>query len=231
MVVPCFNPPEGWSNGLVKKFEQLQTHLEGVSLTLILVNDGTTNNRFTEKEKKYITDALPHSTLIESKTNQGKGAALRKGVAVSKSDFQIFTDIDFPYTLPSIIAVYKTLIEGADVALGFRQSDYYESVPFTRKMISKWLRWLLKRVMKLPITDTQCGLKGFNKKGKEQFLATTIDRFLFDLEFVKLVTMKTKNLSVKPVAVKLREDVTFSVMNYQVLARESVNFFRLFFRR
>ena len=227
LIVPCYNPPKGWEKNFIEKVSQLRKHLEDVTINIILVNDGSTQN-FSEKEVSFLTNNCANLEIVTQITNQGKGSALRKGVALAKSKLQIFTDIDFPYTLPSILAIYKTLITGADVALGNRKSDYYQTVPFARRVISKFLRWVLKTVLKLPITDTQCGLKGFNAKGKEVFLNTKINRFLFDLEFVKMATSKNTDLSVTPVEVKLRPDVVFSKMNYKVLLGESVNFARLF---
>ena len=196
---------------------------------IILVNDGSSTGVTPEKFKILRESNLPIEIVSYTK-NQGKGYALRQGAIEADSDFQIFTDVDFPYTIPSIIAIYNSLKSGNDVALGTRKADYYQTVPFVRRLISKFLRWVLKSVLKLPITDTQCGLKGFNQKGKQVFLQTTINRFLFDLEFVKMVTQKNLNLKVDPVNVKLRPDVVFSKMNYKVLMGESINFARLFFR-
>lgn len=229
LIIPCFNPASNWEKIIVDTFQKIERNMEGVPLQIILVNDGSTTGVSSETIEYLKAKNLP-ITLIEYPDNKGKGFALRQGVAKAQSEFQIFTDVDFPYTIQSIIALYNSLKNGNDVALGTRKADYYKTVPFARRLISKFLRWVLKRVLKLPITDTQCGLKGFNTKGKEVFLKTTINRFLFDLEFVKLVTKKQLNLKVEPVNVKLRADVVFSKMNYKVLMGESINFARLFFR-
>ena len=229
LIIPCFNPPLGWEHIIIGTFQKIERSMEGVPLKIILVNDGSSTGVTPEKFKILRESNLPIEIVSYTK-NQGKGYALRQGAIEADSDFQIFTDVDFPYTIPSIIAIYNSLKSGNDVALGTRKADYYQTVPFVRRLISKFLRWVLKSVLKLPITDTQCGLKGFNQKGKQVFLQTTINRFLFDLEFVKMVTQKILNLKVDPVNVKLRPDVVFSKMNYKVLMGESINFARLFFR-
>lgn len=231
IIIPCFNPSLEWEKQLTHYIQELSNHLQEISIQFILVNDGSNNNRFTEIETNYLKTEFPPIKIVANPVNLGKGAALRLGVSHAKSEFQIFTDIDFPYTIPSIIAVYKELILGTDVALGYRKRDYYEKVPFARKVISRLLRWLLKSILRLPITDTQCGLKGFNNKGKAIFLETTINRFLFDLEFVKTATLKRQQLKVIPVSVTLRSDVVFSIMNYKVLLVESINFVRLLFSK
>ena len=229
LIIPCFNPPLGWEKTIVDTFHKIEQNMERVPIKIILVNDGSSTGVTPEKFEILRESNLPIEIVSYTK-NQGKGYALRQGAIEADSDFQIFTDVDFPYTIPSIIAIYNSLKSGNDVALGTRKADYYQTVPFVRRLISKFLRWVLKSVLKLPITDTQCGLKGFNQKGKQVFLQTTINRFLFDLEFVKMVTHKNLNLKVDPVNVKLRPDVVFSKMNYKVLIGESINFARLFFR-
>ena len=91
------------------------------------------------------------------------------------------------------------------------------------------LRWMLKRILRLKITDTQCGLKGFNAKGRTVFLQTGIDRFLFDLEFIFLAS-KTPNLRIEPVPVTLKPGIQFSHVSIQVLLAESMNFAKVFVR-
>jgi hypothetical protein len=65
--------------------------------------------------------------------------------------------------------------------------------------------------------------------GKEIFLRTTIDRYLFDLEFVFLAA-RDPNISIATREIKLREDVQFSRMNFGILRNEFWNFLKIFFR-
>ena len=168
LIVPCYNPLKYWELNFINKFQSLEKAIGVGLIKPILINDGTTNGRVSDIEISKLRSEIPHLEYINSKSNRGKGSALRLGVESAKSDFCVFTDIDFPYRLESIISVYDQLKKGSDVVLGFREQEYYENVPASRRVLSKTLRWLLKRVLRLPITDTQCGLKGFNKKGEER---------------------------------------------------------------
>ena len=127
----------------------------------------------------------------------------------------------------SFLAVYESLKNGSDVAIGVRDENYYDNVPKVRILISKTLKWLIRNFLRLPVSDTQCGLKGFNQNGKAIFLKTTIDRYLFDLEFV-FITAKVKTLSLIPVIVELRPGIIFSNMNFKILAQEGRSFFKIF---
>lgn len=135
----------------------------------------------------------------------------------------------FPYTTESLIAIYSDLKSGSDLSLGHRGESYYQNTPTIRKVISKLLRWTLKHFLKLPTDDSQCGLKGFNQNGKSVFLNTKINRFLFDLEFIKLASKK--GLNCQTVEVHLKPNVVFSKVNLKILAAESINFFKILLKK
>lgn len=227
LVLPCYNPPLNWEQIVVQSVQSIQKKT-GVPIQLIIVNDGSTKN--TEAEKiAFIRSSLPDFEWISYAENRGKGYALRQGVAQAKGPWTIYTDIDFPYLESSFLGLFEILKQGADVVPGHRGKEYYSKTPFLRKIISKFLRWTLKTFLRLPTDDSQCGIKGFNQKGAAVFMDTRIDRFLFDLEFIKLASKR--KLAVQKAEVELKPDVVFSKVNMRILMRESVNFFKVLFRK
>lgn len=227
LVLPCYNPPLNWEKVVVDSVASLENK-GGFSIELIIVNDGSTKN-VSEDHLTFIKKAIPAVTIIAYPQNRGKGYALRQGVAETNFDHIIYTDIDFPYTEDSFMAVYEGLRQGFDVVPGHRGKAYYDKTPFIRKLISKFLRWTLKTFLRLPTDDSQCGIKGFNKAGATVFLDTEIDRFLFDLEFIKLASKR--KVKIQKATVTLKPDVVFSKVNFKILARESLNFFKVLFRK
>lgn len=194
---------------------------------LIIVNDGSTNGLFQEVQKSFVEHKSVKIVTYEH--NKGKGYALRNGVKAGSGDLLIYTDVDFPYTIESFMGIFNQLKnKPTDVAIGIRGEEYYRHLPETRVRISKMLRWLIKTFLRLPTDDTQCGLKGFNQKGKDAFEQTSINRYLFDLEFVFLCGVN--KLQVATVEVKLRPEVQMSKMNWKVLLQESGNFILIFIK-
>ncbi len=228
IVLPCYNPLPAWEKRIVDTIQLLEKRLKGVEVFLYMVNDGSSKN-IDRQAVAYLNNHVANFQFIEYSINRGKGYALRQGVAATKNDLCIYTDIDFPYELESLVAVFEALKSGVSVAIGVRESRYYEYVPRVRIWISKTLKWLIRNFLRLPVTDTQCGLKGFNKEGKAIFLSTTIDRYLFDLEFVFL-TAKQKNLQLKPITVELRPGIVFSNMNFKILSQEGKSFLKIFLK-
>lgn len=225
IIVPCYNPFEGWAEELAQHVSNLQQHLQQYQLEIVLVNDASQSG-VSAQNIEYLQQHLPKFKYITYPENKGKGYALREGVKAVDDGLILYTDIDFPYEYESMEKVLKALEDGNDIAVGTRDEGYYENTPKKRKWISKIVRFVFKTVFGLPITDTQCGLKGFNLKGKKVFLNTTIQRFLFDMEFIALAS-KNKKVSMVPVYVELRKNVVFSRMNLKILSKEFWNFIKI----
>lgn len=222
IVLPCYNPLPGWEVRIVEAVRLIEHEID--DLHIIMVNDGSSADL--AAGVAYIESQLPVFTYVELPINCGKGAALRAGMRVSTAPVVLFTDIDFPYTLDSLLKVHKSL-DQTDVAIGVRNASYYEQIPARRRIISKALKRVNQLLLRLPSTDTQGGLKGMRASGRDVFLRTTIDRYLIDMDFLKRVGRE--QLSLTEVEVDLREDVVLSEMSIKVLASELGNFFKILF--
>ena len=77
----------------------------------------------------------------------------------------------------------------------------------------------------MPTDDTQCGLKAFTKDSKELFLSTKTDRYLIDVEFLKLLAKKNAKVEVQ--MVKLRDNVILSKITNMRLVMEMINYLKI----
>lgn len=228
IILPCYNPPKGWDDIVVRNYNDLVCKIPD-EVEIIVVNDGSTRP-IPETSVHKLSSEIADFQFIDNKSNNGKGYAIRCGVPFAKGELIIYTDIDFPYNLDSIIAVYQELLNGkSDIAVGVKSKGYYNNVPYAREVISKGLRFLTKSLLSLPISDTQCGLKGFKKPVKQVFLQTSINRYLFDVEFLR--NAYKKKYTITPVTVELNSNVVFRKMNYKILFPEMFNFMKLLFKK
>lgn len=227
LIIPCFNPVQkNWAEVIVHSFEKIRQNLIGIDLGLVLVNDGSSSG-VTEENLVVLRREISDFKYITYGTNRGKGYALRQGVAQSAAEFHVFTDVDFPYTEASMVSLIQELVERKGIAAGFRNQDYYLKVPLSRKILSRMFR-LFIRTVGIPVSDTQCGLKGFDNVGKELFLRTETDRYLFDFEFLVLAA-REKSVSIYSVPVQLKEGIVFSKMGWKVIRQEIRNLIRILF--
>jgi glycosyltransferase involved in cell wall biosynthesis len=230
IIVPCFNPRNGWELVLSESILKLKNELpENTLNAVILVNDGSTQD-FSEQQLEQLLKQNPEIKVIQYGKNQGKGYAVRVGVKSSEAELQIYTDIDFPYEDKSVVAFYNQLAQNeADVIVASRGDSYYDSLSTFRRVLSKSLRCLNGILFGLKIKDTQGGLKGFNAAGREVFLQTNVNRYLFDLEFIQKASKTELRMIAKDVM--LKPDVVLPSPSLMVLLKELNNFVRLLFSR
>ena len=224
IVLPCYNPAPNWAHQIIATWQVLEKHLSDADLSLIVVNDGSR----TPLSKNAILDlknAISDFKFVDYSCNQGKGYAVRAGMKQAESDYFIYTDIDFPFEMDSLLQIYDALKNGADVVCGVRQ-QYNEQLKPKRKFLSLGSHILNTWLLQLPFKDTQGGLKGFNQRGKDIFLSGQIKRYLFDTEFILRVA-KRKDLKLTAVTIFARPEIVLSEMSLNVLSKEFDNIFRL----
>lgn len=225
IVLPCYNPHEGWEKKMINNFNLFQRNTEGINFNLYIVSDGSQQG-YSREIIGYLQNTLPSIHIIEYEKNMGKGFALRAGVMECKSEYILYTDYDFPYTNTSMLNVIQALKDGADVVVATRNKQYQQNLPQFRKFLSKSSHLVNRYILRLKIKDTQGGLKGFNQKGREVFLSTTINSFLFDTEFIYKASRKNK-LKVVNVDSQIKEGLVISDMGMKVLKREFFNFLKI----
>lgn len=224
VILPCYNPTPRWVNEL-RNFYKLASPL--YSVKFIVVNDGSQSIELPQQINQLINDSIP-LTFLSYELNKGKGYALRFGVENTVAPFILYTDVDFPFENNSTLEVLDSLVKKrANVVAGFRSDQYYSNnMSLFRQILSRSFRFFLKHIIKLPVTDTQCGLKAFDKVGKQVFLSTTINRYLFDFEFIYRCS-KSTDIHLVTQSVKLKENVVFSKMKPKILVQESLNLLRV----
>ena len=229
IVLPCYNPQQGWERGIVQGYNAFCSRIAQPA-ELVLVLDGKCES-VKDAQLNWLRSEVQPLKIVRYPDNMGKGYAVRQGVGQATGDIIIYSDVDFPYTVASMEAVYNELVaNNCDVAVGVKDDQYYSHLGPVRRFISRYLRFLVSTFLAMPITDTQCGLKGFRVPVKTLFLQTTINRYLFDLEFIRNCFSGNK-FRVKAVPVTLNEQVHFRKMNYSILFPEMLNFVKLLFKK
>lgn len=226
LLVPVYNPSLGWEQEFLKGMESFKSKIPFPFL-VVLINDGSTTD--IRNEVDYLKDQLGEDfRYLSYNKNRGKGGALKYGLENIEGQSYMFTDVDFPYTSESMESVWKMLINEGGIITGHRMSAYYGDLTWSRKIMSQGLRILNKTIMGLPVDDTQCGLKAFDKSVAKIFLMCETERFLIDLELLLAVSKEKMNIT--PVNVQLRPDIDFTKFNSSVLFKELFNLVRLIFK-
>ena len=163
---------------------------------VIVVDDGSRDD--TAMIVEHLAAEWPQLRLLRHSKNEGKGAAVRTGVLAASGEFVLFADADGATPieeharLAAAIAAdhdYGYMVP-ADVAVGSRLAAdpaVRRSRRWYRGLTGKLFAFVARRVLRIPVLDTQCGFKMFRAAaGRRLFTALTETRYLFDLELLVL---------------------------------------------
>lgn len=206
VVLPAFNSA-AW---LASSLETLLTYLgqRAIGAEVIVVDDGSTDDT--------AGVAARHSSdvrVVRLPRNQGKGAALRAGMAVATGRVRAFTDADLPYGPEPLELVMRYIDErGFHAAFGDRTlpGSTYAHAGAVRTAVSGAAGIAFRTLVTAGFADTQCGLKGFRGDVADAlFPLTTVDRFAIDVELIYLL-LKYR-LEIKRIPVELARNAPSSV--------------------
>jgi glycosyltransferase involved in cell wall biosynthesis len=179
IIMPVFNE-EDFVIKAIKRV--LATKVDGLSKEIIVVNDGSTDGtRY--RLRRFVGKA--RIKIITLKRNQGKGAAIRKGLKEVTGDVVVIHDADLEYDPKEINLLLKPIIEGdADVVYGSRfMGDRPHRVLFFWHMVANNLLTLVSNMCtNLNLTDMETGYKMFTKEVAEK-LDLKENRFGMEPEF------------------------------------------------
>ncbi len=210
IVLPAYNG----AALLAKHVPTLRRYLSdlGVSHELIVADDGSED----DGETARVASSLG-CDYVRNPVNQGKGAAVRRGMLRACGAYRIFTDCDVPYELTTIERfLYYLDVKEYHFVAGDRnlpQSRYYAQVPVTRKVASRACSFIVGRFVATGWFDTQCGIKGFRDHVAEDlFSVARVDRFAFDVELFYVALKRNYDIKRLPVELRCQEGSSVSVL-------------------
>ena len=183
IVVPAYNEDHRLAAGMRRFDAAVSAGAIDLDRTeVVVVDDGSTDRTATVAEK--LLAALPHHRVVRLPVNQGKGAAVRAGIATARSPYTAFMDADMAID-PLAIPLLLDGLERNDVVVGSRAlpDSMVETTYAVRTLISRLFNELVTSGTGLGLKDTQCGFKAFRTPvARLLFHLVRIDRFAFDVE-------------------------------------------------
>jgi glycosyltransferase involved in cell wall biosynthesis len=156
---------------------------------IVMVDDGSTDG--TTEILKSIAARYPEVRVFHQPHNQGKGAAIRRGIQEATGEFLIIQDADLEYDPTEYPILLKPLLSGeADVVYGSRFVAGHRRVHmFWHAVANKGLTLLTNVLANLNLTDMETCYKAFRTDLIKR-IPLRSDRFGFEPE----VTMKVAKL-------------------------------------
>jgi dolichyl-phosphate beta-glucosyltransferase len=152
---------------------------------ILLVDDGSTDA--TRSVAESLKAEIPQLGVIVHEVNRGKGAAVRTGVMAARGEALLFLDCDLAVH-PLESRAFIGALGDNDIAIGSRRHPdavIAKPQPWYRIAYGRLINFFIRKTLRLPHHDTQCGFKMFSATAaKDVFAEAGESRWLFDAEIL-----------------------------------------------
>jgi dolichyl-phosphate beta-glucosyltransferase len=214
LVIPSYNE----ERRLPRLADALRTtaagDLAGAGLELveaIVVDDGSRDASAGVLRREAPATPLM-APLIREGANEGKGAAIKAGVARARGDLVLLSDVDLAAPLAEARKLREAIDDGAAIAIGSRAIDRSDvtGIPLQRHLMGRAFNGLVRILSGLPYRDTQCGFKLMGTGLARELMSDQLaPGFAFDVEL--LMRARRRGLAIAEVPIAYHHDPDSSI--------------------
>ncbi|MBU2036861.1 glycosyltransferase family 2 protein [Patescibacteria group bacterium] len=162
---------------------------------IIVVDDGSTDGT-SEKINRFLSIIK----ILRHETNQGKGVALRTGLAHAAGDFIFFCDADLECDIDQVSTLFDCISQnGADVVYGSRFIDYQPRKKIIHYLGNRFLTWLTDCLFDAKLTDMETAYKMFRSNVVKNMVLTS-RRFEIEPEITAKILKQGIEIRETPIA-------------------------------
>lgn len=206
LVVPIFDEAAVLRESLSRLLRSLEDL--GLPFEVVLSDDGSTDG------SREIVIAMAHEDrrirAVTSRVNEGKGAALQRGVNATVGRWIATCDADLSTELGALPAALRELERGAAVVVGDRRhpdSRIARRQPWLRERLGALFGTLARRAIGSSLRDFTCGFKAYRRDAaNEIFDAVETPRWAFDVEVIAIAASLGMRIQAVPVTWRHRRD-------------------------
>ena len=198
VIIPAFNEADTLAK-TVARVAALFATTPGVEI--IIVNDGSSDA--TLSEAGGVAAVYANCRVVSYAANRGKGYALRRGFAEAQGRLVAFIDADGEID-PSALFALLDHQKAAEVSVVVGKRAVRGVRPGYRQIMTHTVRLVGGRLFKLPVGDSQAGVKLFVKSDVADLVAHCREAgYLFDLELLALAHFRGLPIHEIPVEVTI----------------------------
>lgn len=205
VVIPAFNEVQGIERCLNETVAAMRQ--SGRPFEVILVDDGSDDS--TADRAVELARGTPEVRVLSANENAGKGAALMHGALQARHELVLFVDADLEIHPRQFAVLYERMrAESADIVIGSKMHpDSVVDYPTERRILSLGYYALVRALFRLPVRDTQTGLKLYRREILQDVIPRLLcKRFAMDLELLSTAHRLGAKIVEAPVVVTRERD-------------------------
>ncbi len=217
---------------IVKDLTSIESVLKTINCDyeILCIIDGKIDKTF----EKASTLKSSKIKIFVYQENQGKGYALRYGMARSKGNLVAFIDAGMDINAKGIPMLLEHMRwYDSDIIVGSIRHSASKVIgyPFKRKIYSIGYHWMTRILFDLKITDSQRGLKIFKREVLEKVLPRLmVKRFAIDIEMLSVARfLGFKKIHDGPVEMDARK-FKYSSISYSSVISMLIDSLAVFYR-
>jgi hypothetical protein len=193
IVIPCLN--EAGAIAAVVRRALAGLDELGLDGEVIVVDNGSTDGTAVEAGRA--------GARVVFESRPGYGSALRRGFSEARGDYIVMADGDDTYPIDNLRPFVELLQSGCDVVYGNRFAGGIEPQAMTwshRYIGTPALSFLVRRLSGVKITDSQCGMRAFQRDALQRLHLRASG---MDLNMEMLIKIGRAGMSVGEVPIRL----------------------------
>jgi glycosyltransferase involved in cell wall biosynthesis len=179
IIIPAHNEERRLPGTLVQVVRFIEA--QPFSAEVIVVENGSSDKTL-EIANQF---AQQHKNIRVLQSEQGKGAAVRKGMLEAAGEYRFMCDADLSMPVDEISKFISPIAENFEIAIASREAKgavRYNEPPY-RHLGGRGINFLIQALILPGLNDTQCGFKCFHADIAEKiFKLQTLSGWSFDIE-------------------------------------------------
>ncbi len=209
VVLACYNEEEV----LARSFEEIKDTLDdlGRPYEILFVDDVSRDGTREIIRGIAATHPTVDVRVLLHERNQGRGATVTDGFRAARGEIVGYLDVDLEVHSRYIPSLVRAIEKGADVAT-VRRIYAFQLGSIDRYVMSRGYSFLVRKLLRVPIHDTETGYKFFRRERLLPVLDQIEDRgWFWDTEFMVRALRHGLRLVEIPGAYVRRSDKTSTV--------------------